>query len=157
MNKEINIQWISKQNIKKLFLTWGETPSTTSTTTIAPSQRRTAVDTCKIFNIYKLTDIHQTFFKRLKSNQGLVWFGLVWFHLTLLCDWSRILTPSSQWIRCKTNNWNLVLFFFAYFHFKFWLANNDVKLCSDWLLGLLKVWFFKHSTDNWFNCTLIIN
>ena len=128
MNKEIN-KWISKQNIKKQFLTWGETPSTTSTTTIAPSQRRTAVDTCKIFNMYKVTDIYQPFFNSLKSNQG-----LVWFHLTLLCDWSRKLTPSSQWIRCKTKNQNLALFFFAYFHFKFWLANNDVKLCSDWLL-----------------------
>ena len=30
--------------------------------------------------------------------------GLLWFYFTLYCDWSTILAPSSQPIRCKTKN-----------------------------------------------------
>ena len=82
--------------------------------------------------------------------------GLLWMYWTLLCDWFRKLTPSSQPIRCKAeNNRDLVarVFprfkqfpFFHFVHFEFSLANDDINLCSDWLLGL--IWFC-FSTFSW--------
>ena len=57
--------------------------------------------------------------------------GSLWFYYTLLCDWSRNLTPSCRPIRCKTkNNRDLVIRVFQ-------LANDDVDPffligCSDY-------------------------
>ena len=73
----------------------------------------------------------------------------LWFYLTLLCDWFRKLTPSSQASWCKTHtNHNLVtrvfpcFSWFASFHFDFSLAVQGIFLSSDWSLWILWSWFF---------------
>ena len=70
--------------------------------------------------------------------------GLFWFWLTLLSDWSKKLTPSSQPIRYRTKNKRgMVIRVFprfkklACFNFEFSLANDDVNLSYDWSLELL--------------------
>ena len=82
--------------------------------------------------------------KIFKSAEGDL--GLLWFYITMLCDWSKKLAPPSQPIRCKTkNNRDPVTCIFprfkqlACFHFEFSFANDNVNLSSDWSLGLL--WF----------------
>ena len=75
--------------------------------------------------------------------------GFLWFYLTLLCGWSRKLTPSSQARWCKTHtNHDLVtcvflrLSWFASFHFDFSLAVQGIFLSYDLLLWILWSWFF---------------
>ena len=68
--------------------------------------------------------------------------GSLWFYCTLICDWSRNLTPSCRPIRCKTkNNRDLVIRVFQ-------LANDDVDPFFWLVAAITLIWVFWHSFWN---------
>ena len=95
---------------------------------------------------------------RLKSNFQLSVennLGLPWFCFTSLCDWSRILAPLCQPIRCKTkSNHDLVarvfprFEHFVCFYFDFLLALIGIFLSSEWPLLLQLRFYDTHSKSS---------
>ena len=82
--------------------------------------------------------------------------GLVWFHLSSHCYWSRRFAPSPQPIRCKTkNNRDLVIAFsrasssLLVFIFEFSLASDKGSFFPIYQLGYFWFLVFRHALDNW--------